>query len=498
VNVRGALRTGMAATAAGALIVAMGGPSAQAQTAAGDTVLSQSTARVLSGSIASTSLDTIAEAAATVAKNFGGAPVTKDVTPDVSALNNALTVPLGQLKGSLTSAVPGLSLGGVVDQRVVARQNGSSHGAASTAGLTLDLGTLTGGATDALATLKVGLGALTAQATQQALPDGSTSGSCTIAGLDLDLTSPLLAQLVTQLTAALAPVDNLVTTLETALGNNPLVTIAGLPTIASVVDKLTDIETEDGSVAINLQTGSVHVDLAKLLGTAGLDFCSEPNTKPLAQLGSALADQIPTLLTTTLQSAAESVTNLLRLCTATVTTDCITIKVAGLDVSTQAGTVLNTVTATLGTVLSTVNTSLTTLLGTVGGLLGQLTDALTGVLDLTTNIQSTSGGTFRETALRLDLLSAAGGATSLAASDPLVRLNLATATVGPNAVAPTTTTTTPPPTTPSSTPIIKVDAGRAGPAGDDGGISLLWVGVLLIAGGAGGTFWLRRKAPGHL
>ncbi|MGN6610109.1 MAG: choice-of-anchor G family protein [Jatrophihabitans sp.] len=500
---------GLSATAAGAMLVAAAAPAQAATADSGGTALSQSSGRVLSGTIAGTSLDTIAQAAGTEAKNYGGAPVSKDVTPDVSALNHALTVPLGQVKGSLTSAVPGLTLGGLVEQKVTARANGSSQGAASTAGLGLDLGTLTKGALNDLASLSLNLGAVTAKAAQSALPAATQTGTCTVAGLTLDLTSPAIAGIVGQVTTALSGLNTLEATLigviNTAKASLPVplpagtLDISGIPTITSITDQLTKVSTPDGSISIDLTTGKVHVDLAKLLGTAGLDFCATPNTKPLAQLGTALANQIPQLISNLVDGAVKTATDLLVFCSGSQTTGCLKITVATVDVSGLLSTILGP-TGTLTTGLKSAVKALTDAVGQVtgalGGLLTTLSDALSGVLDITTNLQATAGGTFQETALRIDLLSAAGGATPLAAGDPLVRLNLATATVGPSAAAPVTTPPTTPPTTTPGTPI-KVDAGKAGPAGDDGGISPLWLGLVLIAGGAGGTLWLRRRATGH-
>src|SRR5689334_21622200 len=123
-----AMRKTMSAVVASALIGALayaGSPAEAATTDSAATPPSQSTARVISGTIAGTSLDTIAEADGTSDQNFGGATVSKDVTPDVGLLNNALVVPLGALKGSLTSAVPGLTLQGLVEQKVKAAADGS-------------------------------------------------------------------------------------------------------------------------------------------------------------------------------------------------------------------------------------------------------------------------------------------------------------------------------------------------------------------------------------
>jgi hypothetical protein len=494
--VRKALSVAVAGTLVGA--IAFSGAPAEAATNATKPV-SQSTARILSGSISTTNLDTIAKLAGIQAQNFGGATVSKDVTPDLSLLNDALTVPLGQLKGALTKAIPGLTLQGLLEEKAVAKSDGSATGDASVAGLGLDLGTLTAGATDALASLTLGLGAVTAHAQQAPNPNGPQSGSCEVAGLTLDLTSPLLANLVSTLTTALAPLSDLLSKLTTTVSSLPglsgAISITGIPTVNSILNKLTDISLADGAIEINLKKGSVHIDLGALLGAAGLNFCAAPNSKPLKVLASALGDQIPTLLSDTINGAVQTALDLVDLCTTKTQKDCIRIVVGGVDIGDTLGAnVLKPVTDLLSTLVGTVTTDLKPILASVGDVLGKLSDALAGIVDITTNKQTKSGGTFSETALELTLLSGAPTITNFAAGAPLLKVDLSNATVGPQSVLPTPTTT--PPTTPTTTPPIKVNAGRPGPA-FDGGVPLAWIGAVLLLGGVGGAALLRRKAARH-
>jgi len=500
-----AMRKTTSAVLAGALIGALaftGGTAEAASTANAAAPLSQSTARVLSGTIGGTSLDTIAEAAGTSAQNFGGATVNKDVTPDVGVLNDALVVPLGALKGSLTSAVPGLSLQGLVEQKVRAAADGSARGDASVAGLGLDLGTLTGGNSNSILSLTLGLGAVTSFANQAAGADGAQTGGCTVAGLGLDLTSPLVSSLISNLTNALSPVSQLIATLEAALNGLPnnIVTITGLPTVASLISSLGTISVLDGGITLNLATGSLHIDLAKVLEAAGLDFCSAPNTEVLPALIDALTNDLLPLLHDTINSTVESLTHLLRLCDAQVTSDCITIKVAGVDVSTILGSTLTTVTNTLTDLVTSLlgaTGSVTGILGSLGStLLTPLVNALSGLIDIKSNVQTTSNGTFSETALQLTLLQGLALPTVsgfAAPGDALLVVNLSNATVGPSSVAPVTSSSTPPPST--STPPIKINAGRPGSGGV--GTPLLWVGIVLLIGGSGGAFLFRMRAARH-
>jgi hypothetical protein len=406
--------------------------------------------------------------------------VSKDVTPDLSVLNGALTVPLAQLKGTLTSAVPGLTLKGLLEEQVTAKADGSASGDASVAGLGLDLGTLTGGATDALASLSLELGALTAHAEQAANPNGAQLGSCTVAGLGLDLTSPLLAGLVTSLTTALAGLDSLTSVLQSLLTSLGVITVTGIPTVSSIVAAAGQVNAPDGSISIDLATGSVHLDVAKLLAAAGLDFCATPNTNVVEALGDALANSVPQLISDVVDGVLHNALGALSLCTGPEQPNekCLRIKVAGSDVtSTAAGL--------LGSTLPDLVTSLTSAVGDVlkpvGGLVSQLGSALSGIIDITTNKQTTTDGTFSETALEVTLLSGTAGGS------PLVRLDLSNATVGPQSVLA--------PPSSSSAPPIKVNAGR--PGGADGGFPLLWLGVVLLVGGVGGVAALRLKAARH-
>lgn len=491
--------------------MAFAGPAGAATTGSGSTPLSSSAAQILNGEIAGTNLSTIAELKGITAQNFGGATVTTDNTPNVDLLNSALSVPLGQLKSALSGAIPGLSLSGLVEQKVVAKADGSATGNASTAGLGLNLSSLTGGATDALATLNLSLAAVTAHAAQGTAPGGAQTGSCTVAGLNLDLTVPLLKTLLSTLSTALKPLSTLTSTLNTALG--PLASLVqiqnydasgtvhdGLP---SLTDLLTDVGTlsiEKGAVTINLVDGTVHISVGDLLQQLGLNFCSKPNNNILDQVASSLMTDLPKALTTLVNNLGTTVDDLLAVCPAGgPDVSCITLKAlnGSVDLSSALGTITKALTGTSG-VLTTLTSALGSVTSVLGTLVKSLADALTSVVSVIANVQTTSGGVFSETALQVNLLSGSPTATlptlpTLAvASDPLLQLNLANASVGPQSVAPATSTPPPSSSTPTSTPPVKVDAGRPGPA--DGSFPVVWVGLILLLSGGVGAFFLRTRA----
>ncbi|MGP9487618.1 choice-of-anchor G family protein, partial [Glutamicibacter sp. AOP3-A1-12] len=182
---------------------------------------------------------------------------------------------------------------------------------------------------------RIELGALASEA--ESTNDVVTS-DYVIAGAELELSSPLVGTLGTTLgevfQTAVDPVSGLVSTggaldsllnqIETAANAIPLVnvnsaqvTIDGLDTVGqTVVDELiaTPIANDSGSISIDLGTGDVHVDLAKLIEESGQDLNNfDPNTPLIGEdVANAIANGITESLsgiTTKATSIIESVLN---------------------------------------------------------------------------------------------------------------------------------------------------------------------------------------------
>ena len=200
-----------------------------------------------------------------------------------------------------------LNLGQIVDlgaanQYAQASQAGSSMGASGAinndggigvgqigpepaGSATVDLDSLLGAKfASVLSDLKLTTSAVAAQATGQLK---AASGVYTLADLNLDFTSPAIANLSGKVADALGPIDGQIAGLDGPNGElaqtvngvvtkiNPLLNLTGANAAVSAnvsVDLnaalqplLTGIY-GDGAVSFNLQTGEVKVDLAKLLG----------------------------------------------------------------------------------------------------------------------------------------------------------------------------------------------------------------------------------------
>ncbi|MFC8600700.1 choice-of-anchor G family protein, partial [Isoptericola sp. NPDC057191] len=169
--------------------------------------------------------------------------------------------------------------------------------------------------------LDLSLGALSA--TAQAEP-GSTTGDYQIAGATVDLTSPLVGGVYTQLQDAIAPVqtslDGLSDTLTTAVeGTLGLLDASPLTQATSTVDvTVPDLSTVlpsgfvgDGAVQVNLQTGQVSVDLEQLLADdPDLPDLNElpANTEILdGAVVAAIADAVTSTITSIVQDVADGV-----------------------------------------------------------------------------------------------------------------------------------------------------------------------------------------------
>ncbi|WP_172832223.1 choice-of-anchor G family protein [Nakamurella panacisegetis] len=265
----------------------------------------------------------------------------------------------------------------------------------------------------ALSTGTLQVGAVSATAAETAA--GVQSGTYKIASLQLQVKSPLVAgitsTLTTQLTALQPTVDGVTATLN-GLGLG-LVTVTGIPNLANLVSTLGTVSVDGGGIVADLNTGSVTVDLAKLLTFQGKDLNSLPrNTDLLAVITTALtADLLPAI-----QTALSGLVN-----TLTTAINGITATVLGIPIS--ASVLKGVLDPIIAQVVAPVNT-LSAGLGT--SVITPLADALSGLLAITANEQPVapnSGATFTQTALRVGLVPT--GHTA--------QIDLASASVGPNA-----------------------------------------------------------------
>ena len=396
--------------------------------------------RFLSGTVLTTNLSNLVSLTPASATANTTPPAVTDSHPlDVTALN-AVDVDLGS-GINLLGGNKILTLG-AVGQYATASPTGSSFaasGAVNSSGAvgvgagfpaadaTLNLTTLIAAVPalgTALSSGSLQIGAVSATANQTAA--GVQSGTYNIASLKLQVNSPLVSGITTTLTSTLAglqPTVDGVTGVLNGLGLG-LVVVSGIPNLASLVSTLATVSVDGGGIVADLNTGTVTVDLAKLLTFQGKDLNSLPrNTDLLGVITTALtADLLPAIqtalagLVTTLSTAIGGIT-------ATV-----------LGFPINAGVLTGVLNPIIAQVIAPVNT-LSANLGTT--VITPLANALTGLLALTANEQPAlpnSGATFTQTALRLGLVPV--GHTA--------QVNLASATVGPNAgPVPTTTSLSP-------------------------------------------------------
>jgi hypothetical protein len=387
--------------------------------------VSQSEGRFLGGTVLGTDLATLLSVAAAQAASVG---VPDEMLNPLSvAALNALDIPLGPV--NLLGANGVLTLGAVA-QYARAEADGSSVAAtgavtdagaigvggvggvpAANAALTLtDL--IPGGLTGVLGGLTLDVGALAARATQAAGAGGAQAGTYSIADLGLDLTSPVIAQLFTTLRTTLAglqsTVDGIADTLDAlTLG---LAVVTGIPQLTTVVDALGSVTSGDGSLRVDLATGTVELDVAALVDAAGPDLNNLPaDTDLLPLIVSTLTTQLLPTITTALTNLTDSLTTALDGIGATV-----------LGVPIPVGDLLSAVTPVLTAVTGVVDTTISSLDPVLDD---TLAGALPDVIALIANAQDTTSGRFTETALRVGVLPTAGPATTL---------DLASASVGPN------------------------------------------------------------------
>ena len=434
-----ALATAMA-MAAGSILLGAGPASAA-------TTVSQGEGRFLSGTALSTSLDNIAEVAPASATNDGTTPTTTDSHPLSASVLAAVQADLGSGLNLLGNN--GVITLGAGNQYASASADGSSKAAAgavdndgaiavggtdgvpmadASIDLTPVLGSTAGPGLGVLSAGTVQVGALSATATETGA--GVQTGSYQVADLTVQLTSPL----ITELTSSLKTVD-----LPAAIG--PVGVLAGVPDLNALLADVAPASTADGAITVNIATGAVSVEVAKVVTAAGLDLNKLPaNTEIVPLIVTALTTQLPPLVAGSINGLVTQIDTAISGITATNPSN---------QTPVAIGSLLAAVTATVTAPLTTAVPDLGT---TVAAPMGA---TLSGLLSLTGNVKSTTAGKFTQSALRLTLIP---GAT------PLAQVRLASASVGANS--------------PLSTPTAQMLAPDQGPTTGDTAVTVTGTGFV--------------------
>ena len=415
--------------------------------------VSQATGRFLSGAIAGSDLDNLVAVKGESAVNTGGPSVTHKHSLSASLLKQQLlNLPDGlQLPGG------GVLELGAANQYAQANPDGSAHGASGAVTNSGAVGLGGGGApqsdatvnlagasglADLLGNVKASVGALAATADQKAGKNGAQSGDYELASLKLELTSPALAGAIKMLSGGSAQVPGLSDLFSTLAGAGlPVGALEAVGTNSSVdglkkaLASLGDVNFGDGAITGSLTEGKLTVDVAKLIkSTLNLDLNNLP---PNTHLITYIAEALPKALNNGLTQLGEQLTvafNKLNLTGSPL-------PVGGSEVAKALKLLLGPLTDALSSGADSLSSTLFV----------PMAKQLQQLIDLVVNVQEKSQGTFTERALRVDLI-----------GDPAVRLNLASASVGPGTGA-----TEP---TPSATPTESGGTGPVqGPGGSNGG-----------------------------
>jgi hypothetical protein len=468
------LFSALAATTAAALLTLTSGIGT-ALAAPGDTA--NATGQFLSGNLFALPLSAVIDLGGSSASNDGTQGLVVDSDDiDLTALN-AVNV---QIPGGIQLPLD-IAQVGVVSQYAAANEEGASLGASGAVGdqgqigvdavpgqvpgdLNLSLSGVVGSLglnpalLNELANLNLTVGAVSAQATQQA--PNPAAGDYEIADLDLSFASPTVASLTGIINTTVATLQTQLTGVETALetvirnlaGIGALATVDATVTVPPLTNAVTTLLTtpiSSGGVTIDLTTGTVTVDLAVLndlnnlppntnvLSAAQITAITDNITSLIAGLVTSVGNALQTTINGTAVIASASLLGLPLLSISTTLGNLLTGNVSGITLLgglTIPGGVAALVGLLVAPILSTTN------LGNVVALLSPLVinpvanlvipaiaPVLNAVISLTANVQSTAGGVFTETALRVAILPLT--------PTPLIA-NLATATVGPNALLP--------------------------------------------------------------
>ena len=392
--------------------------------------VSQAAGRFLSGEIGGSDLDNLVAVKGESAANTGGASVTHQHSLSASLLSQQLlNLPDGlQLPGG------GVLELGAANQYAQANPDGSAHGAsgavtnsgavglggggAPQSDATLDLASASGLA-ELLGDVKASVGALAATADQKAGKNGAQSGDYELASLKLQLTSPALANAIKALSGGSAQVPGLSDLISTLAGAGlPVGALEAVGTNSSVdglkkaLASLGDVNFGDGAITGSLTEGSLTIDVAKLIKSAlNLDLNNLP---PNTHLITYVAEALPKALNNGLTQLGEQLTVAFN-----------KLNLTGSPLPVGSSEVAKALKLLLGPLTDALSSGADSLSST---LFVPMAKQLQQLIDLVVNVQESSQGTFTERALRIDLI-----------GDPAVRLNLATASVGPGtgAVEPT-------------------------------------------------------------
>jgi hypothetical protein len=457
------LFSALAATTAAALLTLTSGIGT-ALAAPGDTA--NATGQFLSGNLFALPLSAVIDLGGSSASNDGTQGLVVDSDDiDLTALN-AVNV---QIPGGIQLPLD-IAQVGVVSQYAAANEEGASLGASGAVGdqgqigvdavpgqvpgdLNLSLSGVVGSLglnpalLNELANLNLTVGAVSAQATQQA--PNPAAGDYEIADLDLSFASPTVASLTGIINTTVATLQTVIRNLA---GIGALATVDATVTVPPLTNAVTTLLTtpiSSGGVTIDLTTGTVTVDLAVLndlnnlppntnvLSAAQITAITDNITSLIAGLVTSVGNALQTTINGTAVIASASLLGLPLLSISTTLGNLLTGNVSGITLLgglTIPGGVAALVGLLVAPILSTTN------LGNVVALLSPLVinpvanlvipaiaPVLNAVISLTANVQSTAGGVFTETALRVAILPLT--------PTPLIA-NLATATVGPNALLP--------------------------------------------------------------
>jgi hypothetical protein len=504
----------VSSVAVGGLVIAGGSP-ASAATAP----LAQSAGRFLDGSLGGNPVQQLADLTDARAKS-PGTQTTQD--PLNATVAGALNVPL---TGALQlPTLAGIKLG-AANQVAVAHADGYSYGASGAvansggvsvggnnnaypAGAEIDLDASALGAlptipvpgasaAGALGVVKVKIGAVSSLAQTKsggvAVPLGTNHYG--IASLSLSLGSPALAGLLGQVTSQASALNALLGPIQTQLGN---LFPAGCNLTPGTLPS--SISLDSGAIVIDASTGTISLDVAKLLQVLGLNINSLPANTDLL---SYVLTQLPTILAAGLPAVVNGIITPLE----TGFAACVAALPGGL------GALLITLTNAKTTIETTLSQVAAGLASAAPGGLGALSTALGQLLSVGVNVQHGPGaGTTNPShpftsklkattdqadspvanqtivrAIEVDLAGAQVAAIALAnsAAGPSTK---AVVVVVPSTPAPTTTA----PVTDVPT---KINAGQASPGGNPELPLILLVGALVMAA-AGGIAWKIRGTHG--
>jgi hypothetical protein len=458
---------------------------------AAPTPVSQAAGRFLSGSIGGTDLDKLVAVKGENAANNGGSAVTNQHSLNATLLNAQLL----NLPNGIQLPSAGVIKLGAVNQYAQANNTGGAHaasGAVTNSGA-IGLGEqngspqddasidLTGTPLAQIGGLKLTVGALAATADQATGKNGAQTGSYELANVKLQLSSPALGSAVKALTGGSSNLPGLSDLIGKLGGNGldvaPLQTISTKNSVApmnSAVGSLGDINVGNGAIQGSLTNGTLTVDVAKLLKTVlNLDINNLP---PNTHLLEYIAQALPQALAHGLTELKDQLTSLF---------DKLSLNLNGVlpASQSQATSALDALLAPLTSALDNGAKSLS------DSVFVPLAKAAEKLVDVIVNVQEHDNGTFTERALRVDVI-----------GDPVARLNLASASVGPG-TGPTSGGVTPPSNGPTPSAPHNGNGGgslaNTGPswAARAGLFALLALGL----GGAmvGATISVRRMGKHH-